>query len=454
MVFLPTRTPILILVVLAGIALLARILGVDAQIVTVAAAALVCLLLGVAFWDGWVSARAWRASDIRLKRRLPSALALDARREVRLALENPGPHPWQLRCYDHPDPTLKFTGLPVNMSLIPGQAADTHYQVTPTQRGEVTFKPARVRVRSRWGWLEMQTVLGDTQTLHVFPNFSQVARYAWLAGNRRLAEIGIKSVQQRGEGTDFKQLSDYHVGHPIRHMDWKATLKHGRPIVREFQDERDQRVVFLLDCGRRMRAHERRADDGEATQISHFDEALNALMLLSYVALKLGDAVGAMTFGASPEAQRLFAPRKGIASFNALMTALYAVQPEATHSDYLIAAGDLMRRHTKRSLVVILTNFRDEDAAELTPALALLRTRHLVMLTSLREKVVREIQNQPLNTTGATLEVASAHLYAQTRDDAFRRLASRDTLLMDVEPDRLAVELVNRYHAVKRAGML
>ena len=69
-------------------------------------------------------------------------------------------------------------------------------------------------------------------------------------------EIGIKSYPQRGSGTDFKQLADYRPGDSIRDIDWKATLRHGRPIVREYQDERDQRVVFLLDCGRRMRADE------------------------------------------------------------------------------------------------------------------------------------------------------------------------------------------------------
>ena len=99
----------------------------------------------------------------------------------------------------------------------------------------------------------------------VYPDFAQIARYAWLAGDRRLQEIGIKTYQQRGEGTDFKQLSEYRVGDSVRHIDWRATLRLGKPIVREFQDERDQCVMLLVDCGRRMRADDRVARSAPRT---------------------------------------------------------------------------------------------------------------------------------------------------------------------------------------------
>jgi uncharacterized protein (DUF58 family) len=199
-----------------------------------------------------------------------------------------------------------------------------------------------------------------------------------------------------------------------------------------------------------MRAHD--AQEGIGT--GHFDQVLNAVMLLSYVALKQGDAVGALTFGTPPGGERVFAPRKGAHALNALMGELYSVQPTPTHSDYLSMAQNLLRRHHKRSLVIIITNFRDEDSSELSHALRLLRTRHLVMLASLRERVVGEMISQPLGSIDSSIDVGSAHLYEQSRRDAFNRLAARDALMVDAEPQRLGIELVNRYNAVKRAGML
>ncbi len=117
-------------------------------------------------------------------------------------------------------------------------------------------------------------------------------------------------------------------------------------------------------------------------------------------------------------------------------------------------AQNLLRRHHKRSLVIVITNFRDEDSSELAHALKLLRSRHLVLLASLRERIVNEMISQSLATEDAPLDVGSAHLYEQSRRDAFNRLAARDALMVDAEPQRLGIELVNRYHSVKRAGML
>jgi uncharacterized protein (DUF58 family) len=297
---------------------------------------------------------------------------------------------------------------------------------------------------------ELLERVGEVESRRSYPDFAQVARYAWLAGDRRLQEIGIKTYQQRGEGTDFKQLSEYRHGDPVRHIDWKATLRQHKPILREFQDERDQCVMLLIDCGRRMRAY----DTEEGIGGGHFDQVLNAVMLLSYVALKQGDAVGALTFGTPPGQERVFAPRKGAHALNALMGELYSVQPSPTHSDYVSMAQNLLLRHHKRSLVIVITNFRDEDASELSQALKLLRSRHLVLLASLRERVVGELISQTIDSGEAAIDVGSAHLYEQSRREAFNRLAARDALMVDAEPQRLGIELVNRYHAVKRAGMI
>jgi uncharacterized protein (DUF58 family) len=139
---------------------------------------------------------------------------------------------------------------------------------------------------------------------------------------------------------------------------------------------------------------------------------------------------------------------------NALMGELYGLQPTPSHSDYIAAAEDLLRRQRKRALVIVITNFRDEDSSELGHALRLMRSRHLVLLASLRERIVGELEMQPLTSAEAALDVGSAHLYEQSRRDAFLRLAARDALMVDAEPQRLGAELVNRYNAVKRAGMI
>jgi uncharacterized protein (DUF58 family) len=446
---LPGRTSFIALSVV-GVATLAALLArVPVETVTLMTVYVAAALALAALADYLASVRGWRQAAAVMKRQLPAAFAIGVKANVALAIESHAGRTWRCALYDHADSTLVTEGMPLTLAIAGGKRVETSYGVTPTIRGDVVFAPADVRVRTRWGFWELLERIGSTERRRVFPDFAQVARYAWLAGNRRLQEIGIKTYQLRGQGTDFKQLAEYHIGDPVRHIDWRATLRLGKPIVREFQDERDQCVLLMLDCGRRMRA-----DDSVAAGETHFDQVLNAVMLLSYVALAQGDAVGAMTFGTPPGQERAIPPRKGQHALNGLMGHLYDVQPTPTHSDYVAAARALLQRQHKRALVIVITNFRDEDSTELSHALRLLRRRHLVLLASLRERVVGALLRSPLTSGDAAIDVAAAHLYEQSRRDAFNRLATRDALMADAEPERLGVELVNRYHAVKRAGLI
>ena len=454
---IPARAPVLALAGLGVVATVALLLGVPVDYVAVVAGVLLALGFVLAGADFWQSLRLWRAAPLRIERNLPGAFSLGVPTVLTLTLVNEGAQAWRVSVFDELDTHFAFEGLPQEHVVPALSRVAIRYTATATQRGVAQFGATQLRWRTRLGCFEVRQTLGEPRRLRVYPNFAALARYAWLSGDRRLAQIGIKTYAQRGLGTDFRQLADYKTGDSLRYIDWKATQRQRRPIVREFQDDRDQCVLFLLDCGRRMRADEgapAQQADSNSSSNSHFDEALNALMLLSYVALKEGDEVGAMTFGCPPEERRDFAPRKGSATLNALMNRLHDIQPGATHSDYLLAAQELLRVQKRRALVIVLTNFRDEDAAELRPAIKLLRRKHLVLVASLRERVLGRIASQPLVHARDAVDVAAAHLFEQSRRDAFARVVGNDPLSVDVEPADLAVALVNRYHAVKRAGLL
>ncbi|SEK62371.1 Uncharacterized conserved protein, DUF58 family, contains vWF domain [Roseateles sp. YR242] len=450
-VILPTRASIGVLVAV-GLAFTAALsVGAPLGVAAPVGLGLLATLLLAAAVDLWRSLRLWARDGVRVERHLPAALAIGAPTELKLDLVNAGPLTWQLQVFDELDPLLDFEGLPRTLSVAAQTRSAVNIRVTARERGVVQLGRTQLLWRTRGGIFEVRKTVGEAHKLRVYPNFAALARYAWLSGDRRLAQIGIKDFVQRGQGTDFRQLAEYRRGDPLRHLDVKASLRHRKPVVREYQDERDQCVMFLLDCGRRMRADEQ--SDGQRGA-SHFDDALDAMMLLAYVALSEGDEVGAMTFGCEAGQRRDCAPRKGMATLNALMNRMHDLQPGGHHSDYLAAAEDMSRRLRRRSLIIVLTNFRDEDSPELQPALRLLRRRHLVLLASLRETALGSIATQPITTTEDAVAVASAHLLSQARQDAFARVVDHDRLSIDVEPRALAATLVNRYHQVKRSGLL
>ena len=450
---IPTPGAVLALAGLTVAAAAALVLGRPVEQVSTIAGVVLALAAIGACVDLCVSLRRWHAAPLRIERNLPGAFSLGSPVVLVLYIVNEGPLSWQVAVFDEVDPHCDFHGMPQTVRVPARGRVQLRYTTMPRLRGLAQFGVTGLRWRSRAGCFEIRMALGQPRALRVYPNFAAMVRYTWLAGDQRLRQIGVKSYVQRGLGTDFRQLADYRTGDALRHIDWKATLRHQRPIVREFQDDRDQCVFFLLDSGRRMRADESGTTDAHHRG-SHFDEALNAMMLLAHVALGEGDEVGAMTFGAAPGQRRDFAPRKGAATLIALMNRMHDLQPGPHQTDYQQAARDLLSLQRRRALVIVLTNFRDEDAAEFLPALQLMRRKHLVLVASLRETVLSRLARQAMAVPEDAVVVAAAHLFMQSRRDAFARVMSNDRLSVDVEPSQLASALVNRYRAVKKSGLL
>ena len=378
-----------------------------------------------------------------LVRHVPGSLALGVNSEVRLRVANSAGMRVRLELHDHHPTTFEAEGLPGRLSLERGQWTEVAYQVRPVARGETRFDPAEVRLFSPLGLWLIGRRAGAPSIVKVYPNFRALAKYTLLATDNRLSQIGVLQVRRRGEGMEFHQLREYRQGDAQRAIDWKATSRTSRLISREYEEEKDQRVLLVIDCGRRMASK----DD----ELSHFDHALNAALLLAHVALRQGDAVGMMTMAG---VNRYIEPRKSVAAVNAILNRVYDIEPTLSVPDYHLAARDVMRQVRRRSLVILVTNLRDEDDETLLPALKLLRTRHLVVLASLREAIISRALSARVDSFDRAVTHAAAAEYLAARERTFRRIGASGAVCLDVEPERLAISLVNRYLELKREGRL
>lgn len=377
------------------------------------------------------------------QRDVAGSLALGVWSGVGLRLHNRGRRPIALEIFDSFPPEVTASGMPGRARIEPQGWAELRYEIRPLERGELFFLPGQARMDSPLGLWRRTMVLGERQCIKVYPNFAAVAHYALLATDNRLSMLGIRLRQRRGEGLEFNQLREYREGDSLRQVDWKATSRLGKLISREYQDERDQQIVFLIDCGRRMHAK-----DGE---LSHFDHTLNAILLLSYVALRQGDAVGLMGFGGD---SRFLPPRKGAHQINQVLETVYDMQAGMNSPDYAAAASNLLTQLKKRSLIILVSNLRDEDNEELLPALQILRRKHLVLLASLRERVLSEALDKPVESFENALTHSASLIYLAERKKAHDAILASGTYCVDVEPEALPVTLVNRYLDIKRSGRL
>jgi uncharacterized protein (DUF58 family) len=384
-----------------------------------------------------------RLQTPRIARRLGHSLPLGVWSPVRLELENPGAQALGLMVHDLHPAEFESRGLPRELRLQGRERVTLVYDLRPPQRGEFELPGCDLRIASPLGlWSRRRTVPLPAR-VRVFPNFAEISHYTLLATDDRLGQLGVRRHRRRGLGAEFHQLREYRRGDSLRQIDWKATSRVRKLISREYQDERDQRLLFLLDCGRRMR----HADADRA----HLDEALNALLLLAYVAVRQGDAVGLMTFGGP---RRWFAPRKDPDTVNRLLNAVFDLQPTLKAADPLAAARELMQSQTRRAMVLVLTNSRDEDRQALSAAIRLLRRRHLVVIADLRESALDRALGEPVENRDSALRFHAVQGYLEERRRHHEQLQHLGAHVLDLLPRQLPIALVNQYFAIKRAGSL
>ncbi|MHC8324307.1 DUF58 domain-containing protein [Pseudomonas sp. GB2N2] len=400
---------------------------------------LLLALLALAILD---AIRLKRLPSPRIKRQLPGSLALGRWSEARLEIEHDFHQPLKIQIFDHVPDGLSVENLPLSVELQPGQHSQIGYRLRPLKRGHFTFECCEIIMPSPMGlWSEKRLPSLADQT-RVYPDFARLYGGQLLAVDNWLSQLGVRQRQRRGLGLEFHQLREFREGDSLRQIDWKATARQRTPIAREYQDERDQQIVFMLDCGRRMRSQ-----DGE---LAHFDHALNACLLLSHIALRQGDAVGLSTFAV--EQPRYLAPVKGTGQLNVLLNTVYDLNSTQRSADYQSAATQLLARQKRRSLVVLVTNLRDEDDEQLLTAVKRLSQQHRVLVTSLREDVLDSVRQTTVQTLSDALAYCGTVDFLNARAELHERLTAHGVPVLDASTHELGAALVTRYLEWKKAG--
>jgi len=385
-----------------------------------------------------------RLASPRLRRLLPGSLPLARWSEVQVEIQHDYRQSLDIQLFDHVPDGLGLEHLPQTVTLEPGEHSRIGYRVRPLKRGHFSFERCEVNLPSPLGLWSGRRLLNLVDSTRVYPDFARLYGARLLAVDNWLNQLGVRQLPRRGLGLEFHQLREFREGDSLRQIDWKATARQRAPIVREYQDERDQQIIFMLDCGRRMRSQ-----DGE---LAHFDHALNACLLLSYVALRQGDAVGLTTFAG--DQPRYLAPVKGSGQLRVLLNALYDLDSSRRPADYQAAASQLLARQKRRALVVLVTNLRDEDDDTLLSAVKRLGRQHRVLVASLREEVLDHLRQAPVQTLPEALTYCGALHYLNARNELHERLSAHGIAILDARPGELGAELVSRYLSWKKAGTL
>lgn len=335
--------------------------------------------------------------------------------------------------------------MPLVLDLPPWKEREGEYDVVPRRRGANRFAAVHVRYRSVLGlWTRMEQRPLET-AVRIYPDVRAVSRFDLMAVRNRLDDIGLTFRRLRGRGGEFERLREYRREDEPRSIDWKATAKYDQLISREFTVERNQNVFILLDGGRSMR--------NESDGISHFDRALNAAIILSYVALGQGDNVGLMAF--SNRIERWVTPVRGKAGIRSIVRQMFDLEPRLEASDYALACEEVVRRQRKRALVILISHTLDEQhLVTLSTYVRTLTASHLLLCVLLRDVSLSALANSMPDADLEAFHVAAA---AELISSQARRLAIlRDAgvLVLETLPGELSTGLINRYVDLKARHLL
>jgi len=304
------------------------------------------------------------------------------------------------------------------------------------------------RVWLRWtGPLGLMAVHGRFEigrAIAVTPDVAAVRSMA-LRFAQHDAFFGQKQMRQQGEGSEFRALREYVPGLDHRAIDWKQSAKHRALMCKEFYTERNQQIVFALDCGHLMSE----PLDG----VPRLDHAINAALQMAYTSLRHGDRVG--VFGFDARVRSYSRPIGGVGNFALVQREMARLQYRPEESNYTLGLMDLMGRLDRRSLIVVMTDFVDTVTAELmVENLQRLSARHLVLFVALEDRKLGDLAAAPPGSLRGLARSVFAQDFVGEREVVLARLMRLGVQCLQVAPERLGIELVNRYLDIKRREAL
>jgi uncharacterized protein (DUF58 family) len=406
----------------------------------VAAAAIDLLLLLLFLADAlWAP-----APSLRIERRAPQRISLGATSRDRLLVENRGKLAARVRVTDDLPEILARQGADVQEVVIPpGRDATLEYEVRADRRGDAEYGDVHVRVLGPLGLAWRQRRVYRSDPLRVLPGVLEVRRYRLLGLHNRLREAGFRPVRQRGEGGSFESLREYVRGDDPRTIDWKASGRRSRLIVRQYEAERRQNVVMLVDAGRMMTEKV-----GERERI---DYALTAALLLADVASLHGDLVGLLVF--ADRVQQYIPPSRN--AISTLAEALGSVHARMVEPNYPAAFTYLAKQLRRRSLLVAFTDIIDSSASSaLVAHLGKAASRHLPIAVAIRNPDLEATAQLPPKSEADVYRRAAAEELLQARGAALTQMQRAGVLIADSRPTDAVPNVVNRYLDVKRRGLL
>ena len=365
--------------------------------------------------------------------------------EVNIRVESIYTFPVRLEIIDEIPPVFQRRDVLFRLKLAMGEGKNIRYKLRPTERGVYSFGHVRVFASTPIGLVQRRFTLCQPCDVKVYPSYLMLTRYELLAMSNNLAEMGIKKIRKVGNHTEFEQIKDYVSGDDFRLINWRATARTSRLMVNVYQDERSQQVFNIIDKGRVMQQAFR--------GMTYLDYAINASLVLSYIAMRKEDKAGVVTF--SDHFEDFVPASRRTGHMQNILEMLYRQQTRFAESDYSALVAEVNQHITKRSLLILYTNFANRISMERQlPYLLQLNRRHRLLVVFFEDHEVKDYLATRSESDEEYYRHVVAEQFAYEQRLIVSSLKQRGILALLTTPEALSVDVLNKYLEIKIRELL
>lgn len=403
---------------------------------------LLWVFIGVCFWD--LLMLNLPKHQLMIKRQYPDKLSNGDQNPFVISLRSAFPTNIKARVLEEIPIQLQVRANEFEVELLPRKETQIEYTLNPKKRGVYAFGKCNVLV-SHLGLFERKFALDEPLEIPCYPSFIQMRKYQLLATTDRLVEMGVKRIRRIGSTMEFDHIREYVKGDEYKHMNWKASAKHNRLMVNQFQEEKSQPIYSFIDIGRVMRM--------PFNEMTLLDYAINSTLVLSNAAILKQDRAGMLTFGRKVENH--IPPEKNNKQMKLISDKLYGITTNFEESEF----GNLyafMRRHVnKRSLLFLYSNFETLDALNRQMSyLRMMAKSHIVVVVVFKNTELIEMAKEKARTSVEIYNKIIAEKFVYDKSLIIQELNRNGLQTIYTAPEDLSIKSINKYLEIKARALI
>jgi len=383
--------------------------------------------------------------SVSCQRKLPKLLSLGDANKIILQVGNPSSLAIKATIVEELPAQFQKRDFEISQNLAGGSLETIQYELTPVVRGEYEFGYTNIFLETFIGFIKRK-VKGSEQTMiSVYPSIIQMKEMQLKASARLSYQEGIKKVRRLGHSYEFEQIKNYVRGDDYRSINWKASSRKGALMVNQYEDERAQQVYSIIDKSRNMKM--------PFQGMSLMDYAVNTSLAISNIILKKHDRAGLITF--SDKIGTVIKADRKPTQLNKILKALYNEKSGQLEADYELLYYVSRKLITRRSLLLLYTNFESKYSLErVLPLLRKVSKFHLLVVIIFENTEIKNFVEQKVADTEGIYYQTIARKFLNEKEQMVQILKRYGIQSILTKPEDLSVNTINKYMALKSRGLI